>query len=130
MQESGYLVRFVDVVLILLFGFISISAIQDESEIELPKSAELEEVPPAPLELIYVGVRNDGTYLVRDEEIRLGTPEDLRRYLGAVKRRFGTSTVEVRIRADFDAPIRYALLAARACDDLGLAKSLDVELQR
>ena len=39
MSRSGFIVRFVDVVLILLFGFISISSIR-VTEVELPTSSE------------------------------------------------------------------------------------------
>ena len=71
MKKSGFVVRFVDVVLILLFGFISISSVRSTA-IELPESTETAAPPPEMEEVVFIAIRTDGTYLVDDErrEIR------------------------------------------------------------
>lgn len=127
MRRSGFIVRFVDVVLILLFGFISISSIR-ETEIDLPNSSE---TPPAQQELVeilYVGIRGDGTYLVDDERAQLRGGQTLYGFLGAQLAEMGEVPVTVRIRASHDTPVRYLVEAARVCDALGLPKSFEVQL--
>jgi len=127
MQNSGFVVRFVDVVLILLFGFISISSVQ-ATEIELAESTET----PAPLpeveQVVFVGIRPDGTYLVDEERREVRGPNALLQFIAAEVTRLGDSPVKVRIRASRDTPMRYLVDAARVCDQLGLPKALEVQM--
>lgn len=127
MQKSGFVVRFVDVVLILLFGFISISSVR-ASEIDLPDSTETPAPPPTTEEVIFVGIRPDGTYLVDDERTQVRSAVELLRYLDAELGRLGDGPVKVRIRASRDTPMRYLVDAARVCDQLGVAKALEVQM--
>jgi biopolymer transport protein ExbD len=126
-QKSGFIVRFVDVVLILLFGFISISSVR-ATEIELPESSET----PAPLpeveEVLFVGIRPDGTYLVDEERATITGAGNLLRYLAAEAELVGDRPLKVRIRASHDTPMRYLVDAARVCDELGLPKALEVQM--
>ena len=126
MQRSGFVVRFVDVVLILLFGFISISSVR-ATEIDLPESTEMAPPVPETEEVIFVGIRGDGTYLVEDEEVELRGAEALLAHLSEA-----ASVVEgpvtVRIRASHDTPMRFLVDAARIADGLGLPKSLEVRM--
>ncbi|RMF59670.1 MAG: hypothetical protein D6746_07950 [Bacteroidetes bacterium] len=129
MNASGYILRFVDVVLILLFGFISIATIR-QSEIELPKSTE---TPPSQIsgeEIIFIGVQPDGTFLVEDETRRVDNVRELQAYLLQQRAHYdATVPVRVRIRSSWQAPIEHLLRAAQLCDDLGLPKELEVELR-
>lgn len=128
MGRSGFVVRFVDVVLILLFGFISISSIR-ETEIDLPIS---EETPPPLLEreeIVFVGIRSDGTYLVEDERRQLRGGAALHGFLVERLDALGSVPVKVRIRASYDTPMGYLFLAARVCDAVGVSKAFEVQLQ-
>ncbi|MDX1494599.1 MAG: biopolymer transporter ExbD [Longimicrobiales bacterium] len=127
MQKSGFVVRFVDVVLILLFGFISISSVR-ATEIELPESAETP--PPAPVteEVLFVGIRPDGTYLVDEERREVRGPRELLGFLSGEVARLGDRPVTVRIRASHDTPMRFLVDAARVTDQLGLPKALEVRM--
>jgi biopolymer transport protein ExbD len=127
MRKSGFVVRFVDVVLILLFGFISISSVR-ASEIELPQSTETPAPPPALEDVIFVGIRPDGTYLVDEERVEVRGPRELLRFVEAELGRLGDGPVKVRIRASRDTPMRYLVDAARVCDELGVAKALEVQM--
>lgn len=127
MGKSGFVVRFVDVVLILLFGFISISSVRT-TEIELPESTETPAPPPEFEEVVFVGIRPDGTYLVDEERVELSGVRSLFDWLAIELERFGDDPVKVRIRASGTTPMRYLVDAARVCDELGVAKSLEVQM--
>lgn len=127
MQKSGFVVRFVDVVLILLFGFISISSVR-ATEIELPESTETPAPPPAVEEVLFVAIRADGTYLVDDERIEIRGAQNLLEFVADQLDRIGQIPVKVRIRASHDTPMRYLVDAARVCDELGVDKALEVRM--
>lgn len=127
MQKSGFVVRFVDVVLILLFGFISISSVR-ATEIELPESTETPPPVPEVEEVIFVGIRADGTYLVADESVELRGARALLGWMGGELDRLADRPVKVRIRASHDTAMRYLVDAARVCDELGVPKSLEVRM--
>ncbi len=127
MGKSGFVVRFVDVVLILLFGFISISSVR-ATEIELAESSETPAPTPETEEILFVGIRTDGTYLVDEERVELRGVRELYSFVGAELDRIGDRPVKVRIRASHDTPMRYLVDAARVCDELGVAKALEVQM--
>lgn len=127
MRASGFILRFVDVVLILLFGFISISNLQD-TEVNLPESSETAPVAMDTEEVVFIGVLPGGSYLIEDETMQVSSIENLRTYLVNTKRSFGNAPLKVRIRSSKDAQARDAFAVAAICDELGLSKSLEVEL--
>jgi biopolymer transport protein ExbD len=125
--KSGFVVRFVDVVLILLFGFISISSVR-ATEVELPQSTEAPAPPPEIEEALFVGIRPDGTYLLDEERVEIRGARALLAYLATEIDAMGDVPVKVRIRASRDAPMRYLVDAARVCDELGVPKALEVQM--
>lgn len=127
MRKSGFVVRFVDVVLILLFGFISISSVR-ATEIDLPESTETPPPSPATEEVVFVGIRPDGTYLVDEETEELQGARALFDFLVREVERLGDRPVTVRIRASHDTPMGYLVDAARVADELGLPKALEVRM--
>lgn len=127
MRRSGFVVRFVDVVLILLFGFISISSIR-VTEVELPASSEAPAAPPEREEVIFVAIRPDGTYLVDEEQRELVGGQALFDYLWETRESLGATPMKVRVRAAYDAPMFYLMEASRICDELGVAKAFEVRM--
>lgn len=127
MRGSGFIVRFVDVVLILLFGFITISNLQD-TDVNLPESTETDPVSMDVEEIVFVGVMPEGTFLVEDETVVLHSIDALREHLYRERRRVGLAPLKVRIRSSRDAAVKHAFAVAALCDELGLLKSLEVEL--
>ena len=127
MQKSGFVVRFVDVVLILLFGFISISSVR-ATEIELPTSTETPAPPPDTEEVLFVGIRADGTYLVDDERSEVRGGRNLMRFIASELESLGDRPVNVRIRASYNTPMGFLVDAARVCDELGVPKTLEVQM--
>jgi biopolymer transport protein ExbD len=131
MNKTSSLVRFVDVVLILLFGFISISEVTQQSKIKLPESVETPPSYPDKEEIIFIGVTPEGNYLVENESKLITSPRQLRRYVADVKRRYEARNLplRIRIRANWDSPIKYTIRAADICDQLGIPKGIDVRLK-
>lgn len=127
MRKSGFVVRFVDVVLILLFGFISISSVR-ATEIDLAESTETPAPPPETEEVLFVGIRPDGTYLVDEERTELRGANALLGFLSSEVERLGDRPIKVRIRASHDTPMRFLIDAARVSDELGLPKALEVRM--
>ena len=126
---SGIIIRLIDVVFILLFGFIAVSRLSEGSLIELPKTTEIPAVNPDPESIVIVGVRRDGLYLLEDEKYSVSTPAELHGYLSSQLAGLQTvnARMRVRIRASFDAPIKYIMSAADLCDQLGIPKGIDIQ---
>ena len=128
MTGGGIIVRLIDVVLILLFGFISISEISRKSKIELPKSTQ---TPPSHLDMesiLIIGITEDGSYLVDNESRKLSDFEELKTYIieNNQKAIINNAKTRVRIRSNYNAPIRYTVMLARFCDELNIVKGIDV----
>lgn len=122
------MIRLIDVVFNLLFGFIAISQIGSNLPIVLPKSTEAMDVAPNDAHTILVGVTKDGTYPVEKGALVLRNSNELRSYLtkklGETKQ--NRVPLGVRICADWDSPVEYGIAVARICRDLGIPKGLDV----
>ena len=127
MKRGRYLLRFVDVVLILLFGFIVISDIDEDSEIILPTSSETMVFQPGAEVVLFIGITSNGEFIDERQNIHLPNEEQLRRYIRQHKNRYG-EMAKVRIRANYDTQARYAIRAAEICDELDIRKSIDVRI--
>ena len=128
MRNGRYLVRFVDVVLILLFGFISISQVQKRSVVSPPKSSETAKTPADEVTDVFVSITDTGSYLVDNETRALETMDALTQFVEQKKQQYGADRMKIRIRSDDTAPIQYAIALAEICDNAGVEKALDVRL--
>ena len=128
MKSGGGLIRLIDVVFILLFGFISISEISEKSKIELPKSSEMPPSNPDTEEVLFIGIDSEGRYLVEAETKVITTPDVLFRYLSSkvTKANARGDAFRVRIRSNWDTAIKYTMTAADICDHLNIPKGIDV----
>jgi len=128
MKSGGGLIRLIDVVFILLFGFISISEISEKSKIELPKSSEMPSSNPDKEKVIFIGIDSAGRYLVEEESKVITEPDVLFRYLSSKVTNANTRGEEfrVRIRSNWDTAIKYTMAAADICDHLNIPKGIDV----
>jgi biopolymer transport protein ExbD len=81
MNKGGYLLRFVDVVLILLFGFIVISDIDEDSQIQLPSSYQAELMPPESDIVVFIGIDSAGGYFDERENLGIASAGSLRNYI-------------------------------------------------
>ncbi|MFQ5709394.1 MAG: ExbD/TolR family protein [bacterium] len=127
MGTSGTLIRLIDVVFILLFGFISISEISQKSQIELPKSTETPKSNPDREEVVFIGITRAGEYLVENENKMITDSQTLYYYLmNKINGKTPQENIRVRIRSNWDTPIKYTMAVTNICDDLNLPKSIDV----
>jgi biopolymer transport protein ExbD len=128
MSRGGTLLRLIDVVFILLFGFISISEINQKSKIELPQSSEIPPSNPDKDEVIFLGIEASGAYLVESEELQLTGITDLWHYLQQKTQAANErgEMFRVRIRSNWDTPVKYTMAAADICDHLNIPKGIDV----
>jgi len=128
MNGSKLIIRLIDIVFILLFGFIAVSQIDSSAAIDPPKSTEAVNTTPEGTKTIVIGVTKEGTYPIESGETVLTSIDELRYYL---TEQIGEAELEglelgIRIRAHWDSPVEYGLAVARLCRDLGLPKGLDV----
>lgn len=127
MKKGSYLLRFVDVVLILLFGFIAISDISEESVIELPKSSEMEQMRPAADVILFLSITPEGSVIDEERKILLRSEKDVVSYVRSHQQRFG-AFAKVRIRANYNTKAEVVTSVATICDQLGVKKSIEVEV--
>jgi len=127
MGSGGLIVRLIDLVFILLFGFIVISQITAMKEIEPPKSTEAKPYENDSTQVIIVGVRTNGSYPIDDGEVVMNDSTELYHYLSHEAQEATAAGIPlgVRIRSNWDAPVRFTMAAAMICKDLGLPKGLD-----
>jgi biopolymer transport protein ExbD len=129
------IIRLVDVVLIVLFGFLMISKIQSQVEIPLPTSKGANIPAQLGADVLEVFIRIDGRIQVgwldsryqvamplRNENARLART----RYeeLKALMAEANPEKLPVSIQAEFDAPTQYTVDVLDVCKDLGMPKSI------
>ena len=127
MNSRGSVVRFIDVVLILLFGFISISNTRS-SHIDLLESAEGAPATLDSQEVIFIGVQADGVFLFENGTRTTSDLAVVRQYFTEERDRLGSGDIKVRIRSSKDAPVQRVLALSELCNSMGLDKVLEVEV--
>lgn len=127
-RVSGLIIRLIDVVLILLFGFIAISEISKKSTIKLAKSVAVPASAPDRETVVYIGVLPDGRYLVNDESQVIKDATLLTEYIRSEWVRLNRQNVlvRVRVRTNHDAPVKHAFAAVNICQDMKIPVGLDV----
>ncbi len=128
MGASASLIRLIDVVFILLFGFISISEINEKSKVELPKSSEIPASSPDKEKVFFLGIDPQGRYLVENESKVIESAGELYFYL---QRKVAESVssgeeLRVRIRSNWNTPVKFTMAAADICANLNIPKGIDV----
>lgn len=127
MSRSGYMVRLVDVVLILLFGFISISNARD-SALDLVESDEMSPSLVDNYEVVFLGILDDGRYLLEKKGSILGDIDEVRTYLLQERRLHTTIPLKVRIRASKNAPVQQVFALTALCEEINIENSLEVKV--
>ena len=128
MRKSNLMIRMIDIVFILLFGFIAVSQIGSSIAVDPPKSTEASDGVPEGAQIIIIGVKSDGTYPVESGTLVLQNLRQVSAYLSqqVQKSKNLGKQLGVRIRADWDAPVENGLSVAKICRELGINKGLDV----
>lgn len=124
------IVRLIDVCMILLFGFICCSELS-QSEIVLPKTVELPAANPDPEVVVFVSIWKNGLYQFgKDQEYNAFDTLVLESYIQREKDRIARAgyKIRVRLRANYDTPMKYVMAAADVCDKVDVLKTVDVRL--
>ena len=120
------ILRLVDIVLIVLFGFICISTIENQKKVELPKSDAILQEPPDELQTVTITVDALGKFFT-SEKATASSYNEVERFLMDQKKHFGQKKgFRVRIRADRSAPMHTIKWLAALCDDMHTERSLVV----
>lgn len=141
MATRGFLIRFIDIGLIVLFGFLMISDIEASSRVELASAGGEEEeiVPDEPDDrsLVFVTVMPDGGFALSEPD-SLAPPTGVVRgteaLAGALTARSarheaaGSETVVV-IQPDPDSPVQFTVDVMDVADRLTLTKSLRMDIE-
>ncbi|MCB0260475.1 MAG: biopolymer transporter ExbD, partial [Calditrichaeota bacterium] len=103
--RTNLIIRLIDVVLILLFGFIAISEVSKRSKIRLAESTTVPATVPDRERVLYVGVLPDNRFLVEEETAVIENPAALAAYLAQQRERMEARNIrmKVRVRANHDA---------------------------
>ena len=139
MATRGFLIRFIDIGLIVLFGFLMISDIERSSRIELDLSTEQAERPstvPDERRFFAVEIAADGVFKVADAQSGavfadgLSMLSELSRELQRLDDLHRGDDVDlvVLITPHEDSPIQYTVDVMDLCDRLSLTKSLHVDI--
>jgi len=134
-RKSGTVLRLIDVVFILLFGFLSISEISRRGIFQLPRKLEVETDAPVPSAII-VEISQGGDFICGNEKLVLdesdpeGRMELLKWYIQAeYNKRADLEGVLVEIRSDRKAAIQHAIDVKDVCDNIGVVSSIGVVVE-
>lgn len=137
MKKNTFLIRFIDIGLILLFGFIIISDITVRSQIELPGSDPGEPQQDRQPHMIAIEVNSETSYRVTDPQSETLVGE----YDWIEDLENGLNQYANRLRADGKTPVALIELSDQAqmqtfinvldmCDKLGIPKNVNEETLR
>lgn len=128
-MQGGIVIRLIDVVLILLFGFIAVSEVSQKTTISLPESTQVPLSNPDKEEILIIGINQIGEYLVDEESRKISDFQDLEDYIRKEQLAYQEfeAEIRIRIRSDRDAPAKYTMNLANLCDRLDIPKSIDVQ---
>ncbi len=125
---GNLMIRMIDIVFILLFGFVAVSQISSVKYIDPPKSTEASVATPEGTRILTIGVEKDGHFAIDGGEMVFTKLPELKRFLSDTLK--GTKAageqLGVRIRAHWESPVEYSVGVARICRNLGVPKGLDV----
>lgn len=122
------MLRLIDIVMIILFGFISISHIDKQVDVELPRVKYFPLEPPDYENWLVLGVHHDGFYTVDYGSKRIDDQEVLQGWLQ--EQSLQNRDLRVRIRADRDAPMGMIRQVVDICTEEEIPLSLEMILLR
>lgn len=117
------MLRFVDIVLILLFGFISISHFDRAVQVDLPTAGHMPRLQAEFQNLAVVSIQADGSFVCGTDQRKAADLETLRAWLAAERE---SGTTMVRLRADRLRPSADVALLQGLCSELEMGLTLEI----
>lgn len=134
-MTGGMIVRLIDVVLIILFGFIAISDIQMKRQIRLPGPLkEDKQEQQKDIVFIFVNVDAGGQFTVKLEERSILNTRNLNQLRVNLVNTVLTTRIEgknpvIIIDPDPDATMQRTIDVFDICEETGLPKSINIRLK-
>lgn len=131
MLKGGLMIRLIDIVFILLFGFIAISEIGPQHGIEPPKTTEQDSKNGKREQVFFLGITKNEKYVLETPTGKNYHYADLKQIKLVLEQINGTQRdkkqkIRFHICSNWDAPIKYAMEVAKICDNNKIPKSLVV----
>lgn len=124
MSKSGIVIRLIDVVLLLLFGFMVISEMNRKSPIKLPQSLVPIKKEIDPEELFIIGIMADARFYIENEDRFIADFESLKNLILAQQAKH--KKLRVRVRSAWNLPIKYTMRIANFCREQNIPTGMDV----
>ncbi len=129
MSKGGIVVRLIDIVLNLLFGFMCISTMERKSPVKLPQSDAPVQSQVQKEELLVISINQQEQFLIEAENLVIPNFEAVKNLILTRNESFRRldRTMKVRIRSYWNLPIRYTMRIANFCRDENIPVGMDVE---
>jgi len=128
MSKGSIIIRLIDIVLILLFGFLIVSEINRKSPVKLPHSDVKVKRDLEVEELLIIGIRRDTTLYLEGEHRVVPDLTELYNLIivrnqsfTALNRKF-----RVRIRSEWNLPIKFTMQIANFCRKNNIPVGMDI----
>ncbi|MDZ7332549.1 MAG: biopolymer transporter ExbD [candidate division KSB1 bacterium] len=129
MSKGGIVVRLIDIVLNLLFGFMCISTMERKSPVKLPQSDLPVQSQIQKEQLLVISINQQEQFLLESENMILPNFDAVKNLILTRNESFKKldRTMKVRIRSYWNLPIRYTMRIANFCRDENIPVGMDVE---
>lgn len=128
MSKKSIIIRLIDIVLILLFGFLIVSEINRKSPVKLPQSNVKMKREFDEEELMIVGIKRDTTLFLEGEDRAIASFNDLYSLILIRNESFKklNRKFRVRIRSYWNLPIKYTMRVANFCRNNDIPVGMDI----
>jgi len=131
MLKGGLMIRLIDIVFILLFGFISISEIGPQHSIEPPKTTHPRPEQDEGQQVLFIGITRPGLFIIETPNgvtMHSSDIEQVKKLLAEIGAKIDpeSTNLMVHICSNWDAPIKYAMRVTDICDTYKIPKALIV----
>ena len=129
MSKGGIIIRLIDIVLNLLFGFMCISTLERKSPVKLPQSDAPVQSQIQKEELLIISIDQEGQFLIESEQRIIPNFEALKNLILIRNDSYHKldRTMKVRIRSFWNLPMRYTMRIANFCRSNNIPVGMDVE---
>lgn len=131
MSKGGIIIRLIDIVLNLLFGFMCISTMERKSPVKLPQSDAPVQSEVQKEELLIISINQEEQFLIESENRVIPNFEALTNLILVRNESYDKldRKMKVRIRSNWNLPIRHTMRIANFCRSNNIPVGMDVESQ-
>lgn len=133
-MRGGMIIRLIDVVLILLFGFLAISDIQMRRQIRMPGPSEEQKLPEEKKDVyIFIKIDNQGQFAIEMDQTESFSTSDLSELRERLTKTADDTYARelnpiVIIDPALDASVQSVISVFDICEEERLPKSINVQL--